>query len=33
MPADELARRLEASDRLFGEMNDDCVRSAKTFPF
>ena len=33
LPAAELARRLEAADRLFGEMNDDCVRSAKRYPF
>jgi hypothetical protein len=32
LPAADLARRLEAADRLFGEMNDDCVKSAKTFP-
>jgi hypothetical protein len=32
MPAGELNRRLEATDREFNEMNNDCVRSAKEMP-
>jgi hypothetical protein len=32
IPADELAKRLNAIEPLFAEMNDDCVRSAKALP-
>jgi hypothetical protein len=33
IPASELGRRLETTDREFNEMNNDCVRSAKEMPF
>ena len=33
IPAIELGRRLETTDREFNEMNNDCVRSAKEMPF
>ena len=32
MSASDMARRLESTDRLFNEMNDDCVKSAKAMP-
>lgn len=32
LPAEELAKRLEAADVKFNAMNDDCVKSAKAMP-
>jgi hypothetical protein len=32
LSAPDVQRRLEGTDRLFGEMNDDCVKSAKEMP-
>jgi hypothetical protein len=32
IPADEFGARLEATDRMFGTVNDDCIKSAKEAP-